>query len=192
MGGCSLSTAERPVRYWDVVVSIVGEQASKQYADFRAQAHKLASEIAAGVVLRIHEDRENLLDPSYWREHISDFVISDFVHSAAAVPRHPSRPARVYTVVGSMTAYRGWAGEQGDAAGVAVAKPTVSATGQVSKSTLLTQFAALPCGQRYAVILIFLCALAALDLPQDVRDYIAYLIGVFSAALWLVSKVSKN
>jgi hypothetical protein len=87
-----------------------------------------------------------------------------------------------------MAAARQWA----DAAVIVLDKPAVSGTGLVTKSMFLTQFAALPCGQRYAVILIFLSALAALDLPPDVRAYIAYLIGVFSAALWLVSKVSKS
>jgi len=71
-------------------------------------------------------------------------------------------------------------------------KPTVTATGKAAEPTLLTQFASLPCGQRFAVILIGLCVILTLDLPPHVRDYIAYLIGLFSAALWCVSKVTKR
>jgi hypothetical protein len=98
-----------------------------------------------------------------------------------------NRDPLALSAVGLFHVWR-WFSEEADVS----ATGQVTATSQVAKSTLLTQFAALPCGQRFAVILIFLCALSALDLPPDVRDYIAYLIGVFSAALWLVSKVSKS
>jgi hypothetical protein len=71
-------------------------------------------------------------------------------------------------------------------------KPTVAATGKVTEPTLLTQFAALPCGQQIAVVLIILAPLLYLGLPADVQAQIAGLITVLGAALWLIGVVTKK
>jgi hypothetical protein len=144
---------------------IARDVTSEQYAALLEQANKLATEIATQRVL---------LWTQGWTEEDGLFSADYRVDVANLL--------------------RTWAAaaEERDASVALLNKPTVPATGQVTKSTLLTQFAALPCGQRFAIILIFLCVLGALDLPPDVRDHIEYLIGVFSAGLWLASKVTKS
>jgi hypothetical protein len=71
-------------------------------------------------------------------------------------------------------------------------KPKVSATGKAAEATLLTQFTALPCGQRIAVVLIILSVLLYLDLPADVQDQIVGLITVLGGALWFITKVTRK
>jgi hypothetical protein len=99
-----------------------------------------------------------------------DYVrISELVHRLIAARR---------TVVGVGTAQ--------------LAKPAIEAKGRLTTHTLSAQFALMPCGQRLAVVVVGLSVLLALDLPPDVRDYVAYLIAVLSAALWLVTKVTNS
>jgi len=86
--------------------------------------------------------------------------------------------------------------------GVAMPKMAVAGMGMTvlgdekvapaAKPALPEWFTALPCGQRLVLILIGLSVLLSLDLPPEARDYVAYLIGVFSAAVWVGSKVVKR
>jgi hypothetical protein len=80
----------------------------------------------------------------------------------------------------------------GGSATVQVPKPAVEAAGRVATPTLPAKFAQLPCGQRLGIVVIGLAVLLALDLPPDVRDHVAYVIAVLTAALWLASKVTDK
>jgi hypothetical protein len=73
-----------------------------------------------------------------------------------------------------------------------LAKPTIVATGKVTEPTLLTQFVALPCGQKIAVVLIILAPLLYFGLPADVQAQIVGLITVLGAALWMIGMITRK
>lgn len=72
------------------------------------------------------------------------------------------------------------------------AEAQVTKPADATKPTLLQQYARLPCGQQLGVLTVILLAVLLLDPPPEVRDHIAYLIGLFSAAIWLGAKVTRS
>jgi hypothetical protein len=69
-------------------------------------------------------------------------------------------------------------------------KPTAEA--HVTKSTMLEQYARLPCGQQIVVLVLFLLVLLSFDLPDAVKNQLWGLITELGAAIWIIQRITKR
>jgi hypothetical protein len=58
--------------------------------------------------------------------------------------------------------------------------------------TLWDQFAALPCGQQLAVIVVILLVALSAELPHEVQDQVWGMITTLGAAIWVIQRITRS